>query len=201
MLTGRYASRSKVLQQEYPPGGPVAVWGFDALIGDDEFSLPKLLRKSGYVTGMVGDWSFGGHPAKLRTFDLSPEDDASNPQVDQLKACQSALKKLVRSQGFDFVESIYPMDLRQTLPEAVQNYNMEWVTQGALDFIRRNRDRPFFLYMAPPLPNGPGELIHVNSLKSDPRITAAGRVEVPLHRSSLRGRESWNDRAATRELP
>ena len=51
------------------------------------------------------------------------------------------------------------------------------LSKGAVDFIDQYRDQPFFLYMATTLPHVPGPL---ESLKADPRITAAGMLEAPI---------------------
>jgi hypothetical protein len=76
---------------------------------------------------------------------------------------------------FDCVESLYGNNLHIIgVPLSMQYHNMEWITKGALDFIDQNKEKPFFLYLAPTLPHGPGPL---ESLKSDPRITAAGMLD------------------------
>ncbi len=80
--------------------------------------------------------------------------------------------------GFDYVESLYGNNLHIIgVPKSMQYHNMEWITRGAVDFIDRYRDQPFFLYMAPTLPHVPGPLA---SLKADPRITAAGMLDEPI---------------------
>ncbi len=48
---------------------------------------------------------------------------------------------------------------------------MEWVTQGALAFLEKYNDRPFFLHICPTLQHGPPP---EKSIPGDPRLTPAG---------------------------
>lgn len=88
----------------------------------DRVLLPQVLKRAGYATAMFGKWHLGQqgdyHPAR-RGFD---------------EAIESA------GQHYDF----------RTNP-AVEvpkgKYLADFLTDRAVDFIRRNRERPFFLYL------------------------------------------------------
>jgi arylsulfatase A-like enzyme len=65
------------------------------------------------------------------------------------------LKAAFHGAGFDYAERLYHgnPDADGIKPLAV--HNQEWVTEGALEFMEQNKDRPFFLYMATTIPHGP----------------------------------------------
>jgi len=86
------------------------------------------------------------------------------------------LKEMVqKTSGFDFVESAYINNLHTlALPLPMRHHNMEWITAGALDFIEKAGDQPFFLYLATTLPH---DSAPVSSMFADPNITPAGLLE------------------------
>lgn len=88
----------------------------------DRTLLPAALKTAGYATGMFGKWHIGQsaayHPSK-RGFDEAIESSG---------------------QHFDFrtnPETPYPKG----------QYLADFLTDRAVDFIRRHRERPFFLYL------------------------------------------------------
>lgn len=178
VLAGRYASRSLRQQQSFPPGGPINI-GWEAGVLNEKI-LPQVLQAGGYVTGLSGKWHVGLYEEPE---DLPIDADPADPQVK--KVLRENYEKTVRSIkrcGFDYVASAYglnPGSGRDTppkfwLPKALQQHNMEWVTEGALKFIEQNKERPFFLYVATTLPHAPSA---TDSLKSDPRISALGYLD------------------------
>lgn len=84
--------------------------------------LPQPLKEAGYVTGMFGKWHLGNaaefHPGQ-RGFD-----------------------EAISTQGkhFDF-----KTDPAVEVPEG--QYLADFLTDKSVDFIRRNKDKPFFLYL------------------------------------------------------
>jgi len=90
---------------------------------------------------------------------------------------QRRMVEYIRQCGFDYAAGVYRGNLKDHNLDALTVHNMEWVTKGALDFIEQNKNRPFFLHMAPTLQHGPPP---AQSLKGDPRITPAGLLPGPL---------------------
>lgn len=134
LLTGRYPLRCGLMANPTPDAGPQA----DAVaLPRTEVLLPELLKQAGYTTGMVGKWHLGHkEPASLPT-----------------------------RRGFDeYLGILYSNDMRPVRlldGESVVEYPLvqatltERYTDRAIQFITRNRNRPFFLYLAHATPHKP----------------------------------------------
>ncbi len=145
LLTGRYPVRTHITTPLYPTGHAMNLL-MDVLgryaysvtgIPEDEILLPEVLSRRGYRTGMVGKWHLGDKPGHR------PND-----------------------RGFDsFYGVLYSNDVRpyaiyrdqEIAVEAPADQNLltRDFTREAQAFIRENRDRPFFLYLAHPMPHEP----------------------------------------------
>ena len=115
---------------------------------------PQLLKEAGYATGMVGKWHLGHRrPESLPT-----------------------------RRGFDeYLGILYSNDMRpvQLLDgEKVVEYPVvqatltKRYTERALRFIERNRDRPFFLYLAHAMPHKPLAARRCSTRRAAPACTA-----------------------------
>ncbi len=103
----------------------------------DTFTVAHLMKKSGYATGIIGKWGLG-HPGS-----------ASVPT----------------KMGFDYffgyncqreAHSYYPDHLWRNddkVPLDGKTYSHDLMAADALEFVQRNRERPFFLYLAFTIPH------------------------------------------------
>lgn len=189
-LTGRYASRSPRFCQSFPPGGPCSI-RWNTPLSPGERHAGNVLREFGYATGMVGKWHNGQTP-KCKARQVPNDADPTDPPVAAaVRAAQQVATAYLREQmGWDYAERIYVGNKEEIGgPDALKVHNLEWLTQGALEFIDRYHSQPFFLYLPLTIPHAQ---YHPGMLNGDPRATPAGIVpqapQVQPSRDSVRQR-------------
>lgn len=189
LLTGRYASRSPGLAHVYPvTDHALLLWNTPIVPG--ESTIAKLLKQSGYTTGMVGKW----HNGLPELTPVDPDSDITDPQIARsVRENYDKICRYVRlCGGFDYADGIYGDNFRWLpIPTSLQFHNQDWITLKALEFISTNAKNPFFLYIATTIPHYPNPL---QSLKADPRATPAGLLDAaptvqPPRRDVLRRAE------------
>jgi len=116
---------------------PSAQMGPDAYCTIREFAtLPKILHDAGYVCGLSGKWHLGGN--------LVPQEGFSDWTTMPLGHTTEFYDAQVIENGAVRNEPGYTTDL--------------WTERG-VRFIERNKDRPFFLFLAYNGPYGLGNLL------------------------------------------
>lgn len=127
LLTGRHPVRNGLNEQ---------VWQIDELaqvgLPRDEIILPQYLKSAGYVSGCFGKWNIGFSPGSR------PTDRGFDEYLGNI------------SGNCDYYTYIYNgrNDLyRNTEPATAEGYSTFVFADAACDFIRRNKDRPFFCYV------------------------------------------------------
>ena len=127
LLTGRYQNR---LGREFesPLGAD------DKGLPRDEVTIAEALAEAGYVSGAYGKWHLGRFPPHLPTshgfeefWGLGSGDGDHHSHID-------------RSGRKDWWHN------NQT--EMEEGYSVDLITDHSVAFIERNKDRPFFLYVA-----------------------------------------------------
>ncbi|QHI69324.1 sulfatase family protein [Tichowtungia aerotolerans] len=223
LLTGRYASRSPRLLSENPPG-TVPLLGWNSHMDSGENNLAKDLKAAGYKTGLVGKWhlndydipeidfasGYDGHHVRngtgkgLRPFQLVgsyflPTADYGDPAVQKEvgRIYDVMQKRVQRISGFDVVDRLYYANYGELpIPRHMKAHNLEWLTEGALNFIDDNKDEPFFLYFSITAPHGQ---YFADWMERDWRVTPAGMLtEKP---KGMPSRESVLQRIQAAGLP
>jgi arylsulfatase A-like enzyme len=132
--------------------------------------LPQLLKEAGYVTGHIGKWNISpdsrpyvdeGYDVMMWKGAYYPDEDGTYPGVDRP----------------DFKTE--PHGWGPPRPDA--EYLTDRLTRDALDFIERNRDKSFFLYLAYNAPHTPlqADIKYkeiFRELKDEPNRIYAGMV-------------------------
>jgi len=176
-LTGKYPSRAKNtwFQQTTKKEGQSVVQ-FNTKITPDIPTIASYLKKAGYTTGFVGK----NHVINVPGLKVLPlKTDPTNPDAaKQLKANSELFRQEFKKCGFDYAESIYHNNPQWIGPRALAVHNMDWIAKAGLDFIEKNKDKPFFLYFATTIPHGPSDAKH--SWNADRRYTAEGVLPKPL---------------------
>lgn len=143
LLTGRYPRRNRLVdvlptEPQHPPEKGNLSVGLD----HREVLLPELLKQVGYATGAIGKWHIGFAPGSRPT----------ERGFDEYFGNASG--------NIDYFHHLYsgrPDIYRGTERVDVDGYSTDLYAEAAVDFIRRYRSGPFFLYLAfnAPCYNGP----------------------------------------------
>ena len=180
-LTGRYGSRSGPFLKENPPGTEALV-NWSTKLGPAETNLPRALNRLGYRTGMVGKWHLG-FPRDL--IDPVPEDaDPSDLNVARqiLANYVRSLAYIKEATGFHDVSRLYLRNKEAGalgIPDNLRHHNLEWITEGALEFIEEGGSKPFFLFVSLTIPHSQFEAIYGEFEGANPLATPAGLLEQP----------------------
>ena len=127
LLTGRYSTRTGVWH---------TIMG-RSLLAPRERTVAELFSASGYRTGMVGKWHLGDN------YPLRPHDRGF---AEAFYHGGGVVGQVGDHFGNDLYDDTY---FRNGVPEPVKGYATDVWFDEALKFVERNRERPFFLYLAP----------------------------------------------------
>ncbi len=169
LMTGTYPARNSLMFNHIPN----ARTG----IHPNEITIAELLRDRGYATAMLGKWHLGDAPEFLPTrhgfdsyYGLPYSNDMwpFHPKIER-RPDEGERMRYTRERtaytGYAQSEETYPVDWFPPLPlmenEAVVEVNPQQqlltaaYADRALEFIRANTERPFFLYLAHAMPHVP----------------------------------------------
>jgi arylsulfatase A-like enzyme len=137
LLTGRYNYRT----------GVVDTYLGRSLMHADEVTLAEMLGAGGYRTGIFGKWHLGDN-YPLRAMDQGFEESLTlnGGGIGQ------------PSDPPDGTSYVDPLLRRNGTWVRTKGYVSDVITDAALDFIGRNRNRPFFAYLTFNAPHTPLEV-------------------------------------------
>ena len=151
LLTGCYPNRIGIKGALFPKS--------KIGINPMETTLAEMLQEQGYKTGIFGKWHLGHLPKFLPnnhgfdefmgipySNDMWPVDYEGN-QVDKNHPKAKRYPQLPFFKNFDVVKEIKTIEDQAQLTTEL--------TEAAVDFIERNKDNPFFLYVPHPMPHTP----------------------------------------------
>ncbi|WP_057937246.1 arylsulfatase [Algoriphagus resistens] len=128
-------------------------------------TISKMLQKAGYITGIVGKWGLGaplteGIPANLGFdyfYGYNCQRQAHNLYPTHLWENKKKVildnELIVPATKLD--EHDDPNDLASYTKYEQNDYAPDLIHEQAMNFIQENKDGPFFLYYASPLPHVP----------------------------------------------
>ena len=134
LMTGRYPFRCGMTQNPAPDGGPEANM---LHLPETEVTLAQVLKQAGYATGMIGKWHLGHAKPEWLPTHRGFDEYLGIPYSNDMRPVQ-----------------VLEADQRIEYP-TVQATLTQRYTARALDFIERNKARPFFLYFAQMLVHKP----------------------------------------------
>lgn len=181
LLTGRHGGHS-FIRGNYEMGGfPDSLEGGQMPLPEGIYTIPKMLKKAGYITGMMGKWGLGmnnssGSPLRqgfdyyygyldqkqahnyypTHLWENDRKSPLNNPYIDVHRKLDSAT---ATDQDFDYYKG--------------SDYAPEFMTRKAIAFLEKHKDKPFFLYMPYTIPHvslqAPDEYVNMYKGKFDER--------------------------------
>jgi arylsulfatase A len=129
LLTGKYQNRfgrpfESALSAKQPHIG----------LPTSAVTIPQVLKKAGYATGMYGKWHLGYQPPHM------PTHFGFDDFRGLLTGDGDHISHVSRSGREDWYHN-------ETI-EMEEGYTTELITKHSVDFMRKNKARPFFLYVA-----------------------------------------------------
>ena len=149
LMTGSYAERVGVQ-------GALSPWNVTGL-DPDRVTIAKLLKRYGYTNAIFGKWHLG-HKEKylplqngfdeyaglICSNDMWPVDYDGNPLIGEKRSYYPPMAFWRGNEPSEKIESLKDQGKLTTK-----------ITELAVDFISRNKNNPFFLYVPHPMPHQP----------------------------------------------
>lgn len=149
IMTGCYPVRVSMLYNETRDPLPHAsvLWpGSRKGLNPDEVTIAEVMKERGYATACIGKWHLGDQPPFLPT----------RQGFDEYLGIPNGHDMGVRAKPFNLPP---PMVKNETVIENLEpddfGYLTRRYTEYTLDFIDRNSDRPFFIYLPHNMVHGP----------------------------------------------
>lgn len=162
LMSGRHTGHN-LIKDNHELGG----WTDDEERGqmplpEGSFTIGRMLQEVGYTTAAIGKWGLGGPGStgvpNAQGFDLF------YGYLDQKQAHNYYPTHLWRNELWDTLANPYfsphqrfdgddPTDPAQYEKYSGRDYAQDLMAEEALQFIRDNRDTPFFLYLPFPIPH------------------------------------------------
>jgi arylsulfatase A-like enzyme len=137
LLTGQHPARVGILDYLRPNSSnalPVS-----------QTTLPEMLKHKGYTTGMVGKWHLTGYKYQDAQFEVRPKDHGFDWNIgSEIKGVGNGANfwpYVFRTQPIRWLD--IPNNRMGKKEYLTDRLNLE-----ALDFVDRNKEKPFFLYLS-----------------------------------------------------
>lgn len=152
-------------------------------IPEDDIFLPQVLKSAGYITGEIGklEWGFSTSDRDMKRHGW----DYYYGFLDHVRCHGFYPSFLFENGNLVNIEGNTRVDSGKSIErETEEAYKERWDMEGKaqysqnifldkiLDFLRRNKDKPFFLYHPTQLPHGPVSIPKVDDeFVNDDRLT------------------------------
>jgi len=137
LLTGQTPARIGILDYLRPNSANA--------LSTDQVTLPEMLRQAGYATGMIGKWHLTGYAYHGAETEVTPRDHGFDwdfaREVKGVGNGANFWPYVFRKQTIRWVD----------IPEnrlGEHEFLVDRMNREAVDFIERNQDQPFFLYLS-----------------------------------------------------
>ncbi len=153
LMTGCYPNRVGI----HGALGPKAKIG----ISDNEITLAQILKSRGYATGMLGKWHLGNAPQFMPLRHGFDEYFGESLSVDMWPGHPDLITNMPpKAAAFKREYPNLPIwdgdkKFRDEMTIDDLNHLTTWYAERAVKFIEKNKDHPFFLYVAHNMPHVP----------------------------------------------
>jgi len=135
ILTGKYPARLKLTNfiagNRTDEASPVLPAEWKPYLEARETTVAELLKIQGYSTGMVGKWHLGGQDS------IAPWNQGFE------------YSRMIGKNGLDYYNySIYIDSYKNEFTDHGTSYLTDKLTEYGVEFIEKNKKKPFFLYLA-----------------------------------------------------
>lgn len=131
LMTGKYPARLKITDYLRPDAAQH--------LNTSEITLAEMFKNNGYHTGIVGKWHLSGYVKAGASEETLP---AKHGFDEVLVSENEGI-----AEGWYFHPYLFNKDIKKKLP-GEHEYITDRQNAEALEFIDRNRDKPFFLYLS-----------------------------------------------------
>lgn len=141
LLTGCYPNRIGV-HAAYMPNSKKG-------LNHDEVTIAEMLKEQGYTTGIFGKWHLGDH-SSLLPLNHGFDEFFGIPYSNDMWPYHP-------QQGPIFNFGPLPLYENSAIIDTLEDQSSltTAITERSIDFIKRNKDKPFFLYVPHPQPHVP----------------------------------------------
>jgi len=146
LMTGLHTGHSRIRGNSPQVGGQLEAFGEGSRrlsLTGEEMTVAKALQAAGYRTGAAGKWG------------LSEPETPGTPNRMGFDAWLGYLNQ--NHAVYYYTDFLWENEEKRRIPEndgvTGSVYSNDLFSDFALDFIRRNRDRPFFLYLPMTIPH------------------------------------------------
>ena len=150
LLTGCYPNRIGMLGAP----GPKSTGG----INPKEVLIPEMLKTKGYATALFGKWHLG-HREKFLPLQHGFDEYYGLPYSNDMWPHHPGVRHLPMEKRLQRWPHLPMIEGNRIINEEVTPADQVSLTtsytERAVDFIRRNREKPFFLYLAHSMPHVP----------------------------------------------
>ncbi|PCJ96568.1 MAG: arylsulfatase [Flavobacteriaceae bacterium] len=142
LLTGRYPIRIGLGAEKKRVFFPESIGGLPS----SEITIAEMLKNNGYQTGIVGKWHLGHLPEYLpmnQGFDYY----YGIPYSNDMDAINWSLKTLLGKPDINMWQ-VPLMENEKIIEKPANQFTItKRYTEKAIEFIDKNKDKPFFLYL------------------------------------------------------
>ncbi len=139
-----------------------ALMGRADLVGGRDKLMPAMLKRHGYKTAILGKWHLAGYPKDFTASPMHPLECGfdyhyGTPGSNDVPAPKGKVQNRELFDTCDKFTFQVPLIRGREVVEYPANQELltSRYTEQAVNWIRQNRDEPFFLYLAHNMPHAP----------------------------------------------